>query len=78
MQTLLSLSDLKPGQSAKIERFLDVAMGVLRLQEMGLLPGTLVEVLRKAPWGGPIQIKVRGSLLSLRRSEAALLSVLPA
>lgn len=42
-----------------------------RLMEMGLLPGTPVEVVRVAPLGDPIEIRVRGYSLSLRRRDAA-------
>jgi Fe2+ transport system protein FeoA len=37
---------------------------------MGLLPGTQVEVVRYAPLGDPVEIKVRGYNLSLRKHEA--------
>ena len=72
---MTSLCDLKPGQCATIERFLDEAVGAFRLKEMGLLPGTAVQMMRKAPWGGPLQIKVRGSVLSLRRNEASFMAI---
>ncbi len=41
-----------------------------RLMEMGLLVGTPVELVRFAPLGDPVEIKVRGYHLTLRRSEA--------
>ncbi len=41
-----------------------------RLMEMGLLVGTPVELVRFAPLGDPVEIKVRGYHLSLRRNEA--------
>jgi len=41
-----------------------------RLMEMGLLVGTSVELVRFAPLGDPVEIKVRGYNLTLRRSEA--------
>jgi ferrous iron transport protein A len=41
-----------------------------RLMEMGLLVGTSVELVRFAPLGDPVEIKVRGYHLSLRRHEA--------
>jgi ferrous iron transport protein A len=41
-----------------------------RLMEMGVLPGLPLEVLRRAPLGFPIEIKVRGILLTLREVEA--------
>ncbi len=41
-----------------------------RLMEMGILPGTKLEMIRKAPTGFPVEIKVRSSLYTLRKSEA--------
>ena len=41
-----------------------------RLMEMGLLVGTLVELVRFAPLGDPVEIKVRGYNLTLRKHEA--------
>lgn len=76
MKTCIALCDLRPGQKGIIERFLNEALGArLRLQEMGLLPGTWIELVRRAPWGGPIQIKVGSVFFALRKSEAALLAI---
>jgi len=41
-----------------------------RLMEMGLLIGTQVELIRFAPLGDPVEIKVRGYNLTLRKHEA--------
>jgi Fe2+ transport system protein FeoA len=41
-----------------------------RLLEMGLLVGTPVELIRFAPMGDPVEIKIRGYNLSLRKHEA--------
>lgn len=48
-----------------------------RLRELGLLPGTLVKLIRRAPMGDPLEFSVRGSLLSLRKSEAEMIDVEP-
>ena len=49
-----------------------------RLLEMGLLPGTPVEVVRLAPLGDPMDLRVRGFHLSVRKREAARVLVTPA
>ena len=41
-----------------------------RLREMGLLPGTTIRFVRRAPLGDPIEIRLRGYSLSLREKEA--------
>ncbi len=64
------LSDLKAGQIGTVRTFTAVNGECLRLQEMGLLPGTCVKFLRRAPLGDPLEIEIRGYCLTLRRQEA--------
>lgn len=64
------LSDLKIGQKARVEQVLDQGFLSQRLLEMGIIRGTVIEVVRFAPMGDPIDIKIRGYHLSLRREEA--------
>jgi ferrous iron transport protein A len=49
-----------------------------RLLEMGLLVGTPVQLVRFAPLGDPVEIKVRGYHLTLRKHEAEQIWVRPA
>jgi DtxR family Mn-dependent transcriptional regulator len=69
------LSELKPGESATIVQVQARGAVRQRLIDMGMLPDTLVEVERKAPGGNPIWIKLKGFQLSLRREEAAGVTV---
>ncbi len=46
-----------------------------RLLELGLLPGTSIEIIRSAPLGFPLEIKVKGYMLTLRKSEAQCIEV---
>ena len=48
-----------------------------RLMEMGLLPGTRIETVRRAPLGDPLKIRLRGYLLSLRLADAAHIQLVP-
>ncbi len=66
----IPLSQLKVGQVATVEEVLDQGFLSQRLLEMGILRGTSIEVIRFAPMGDPIDIKIRGYHLSLRREEA--------
>jgi len=69
----MTLETLKAGTSATLLD-IDPCNGLrLRLMEMGLTPGTDVSVLRVAPLGDPIEIMVRGTRLSIRKREAALI-----
>ena len=69
------LSELEPGTGAIIARLPEGIPSLTRLREFGLLPGTRIEFVRRAPLGDPEEISVRGALLSLRDSEAALIEV---
>ncbi len=46
-----------------------------RLAELGLTPGARVQVVRRAPFGGPILLRVRDYLLTVRHAEAATIAV---
>jgi ferrous iron transport protein A len=70
MPASVKLSDLPIGASAIIREFPAQGSGLVRLREMGLLAGTRITLVRCAPFGDPIEIKVRGYHLTLRKSEA--------
>jgi len=65
------LSRFAPGERGRMVGFALPAEKSHRLLEMGFTPGTLVEVVRFAPMGDPIEVRVRGYHLSIRREEAA-------
>ncbi len=69
-------TQLKAGDKAVVAGFLR-GDGAYRkkLLAMGVTPGTPFEVVRVAPFGDPVEILIRGYLVSLRREEAALISV---
>lgn len=70
MSDIHKLSELAVGASATIRDFPKQGSAFLRLREMGLLPGITVTLIRTAPLGDPLEIKVRGYHLTLRKSEA--------
>ena len=65
-----TLASLQAGTAATITEIRVPAEHRGRLLEMGLLVGTPVELVRFAPLGDPVEIKVRGYHLSLRKHEA--------
>ena len=69
------LSDLSIGASASVARLRCERYVARRLMEMGLLPGTTVEIRRIAPLGDPIELRFRGFSLSIRRSEAERIEI---
>ena len=46
-----------------------------RLYALGIIPGNALEILRLAPFGDPMQVKVGGSFISIRKSEADIIQV---
>ena len=65
----MKLSQLKTGAIGKIEGFNSEDLE-LKLMEMGCIPGEMIVVEQVAPMGGPMNIRVAGYMLSLRRDEA--------
>ncbi len=66
-----SLSALPVGQKARVVSFDLPPEQRQRLLEMGLTVGVEFQLVRFAPLGDPLEIKVRGYMLSLRKNEAA-------
>ena len=66
-----SLANVAEKQKVKVIS-LGTVGGIFRrkLLSMGLTPGIEVNILRKAPLGGPLELNLRGFSLSLRRNEA--------
>ena len=73
----MKLSELGTGDFGKIVWVAGSGPIHARLMDMGLVRGVIVEVIRRAPMGGPFEIRVKGTLLSLRPEEARMLSVVP-
>jgi Fe2+ transport system protein FeoA len=70
-----SLAGLSLGASAVIRRVGSGRSVARRLMELGLVPGTRVTLLRVAPFGDPLELRVRNYALSIRRSEALTIEV---
>ena len=74
-EELYNLNFMQPPQKGKIARILGTGVLKKRLQDMGLIRGEEISIIRAAPLDDPIEVKVRNCHLSLRRSEAALILV---
>ncbi len=66
------LSDLKPGEKAKV---LDISRTCRRgerrrFMDLGILPGTVIEVEVSSPSGDPMAYRIRGAVIALRREQA--------
>jgi len=69
------LSELKPKEKGKIVKVGGKGRVHRRILDMGVVSGTPVEVQRVAPLGDPIEIRVKGYNLTLRKEEAANIQV---
>lgn len=72
-----TLDALAVGRRARVHAISGDGHVRRRLLEMGMCKGTGVEVVRRAPFGDPIELRVRGYALSLRAEQAALVLVTP-
>jgi ferrous iron transport protein A len=71
----LTLDDLLPGDYARIQRHHAEGAVRQRLMDLGLMPDTLVEMIRTAPLGDPIELRLGDSSVVLRRREASSVEV---
>lgn len=67
----VALSAVPVGTEGKVKRVTGEGSLRRRLLEMGLIPGIVIKVEGVAPLGDPVEVRVRGYLLTLRRNEAA-------
>ena len=65
----MNANQLHPGDTAVISGFKPEIKSKARLVEMGLLPGTIIRIVKQAPFGGAIEVKVRDYYLSLRPKD---------
>ena len=72
---LRPLHSLKPGDTAVIREFEGQSKLQSRLVEMGVLSGIQVRLIKKTPFQGPIEVKIRSYHLSLRFQDAAQILV---
>lgn len=72
-----TLDKLKPGEKGIIESISGNSAIKRRIRDMGVTNGALIEVVRVAPMGNPMEVKVKDYYLSLRKDEAADIVVHP-
>ncbi len=72
-----TLADVPLGGEAHVVAVLEPGALGERLMELGLTAGTRVRVLRKGLFGDPVQLKLRGFMLSLRKRQAEAIRVRP-
>ena len=73
--SIKQLHKLLPGESAQIISFHKDLTLQSRLVEMGILPGVEIRLLKKGPFNGPIEIKVRCYEVAIRYKDAMQINV---
>ena len=68
-----NLYDLNINEIAKIHSFENTDESISRLSEMGIIPGSVIRLIKKNPFGGPIQIKLNDYYIAIRKEDAQLI-----
>lgn len=71
----MTLTELPIGKDARVTAVNGESAVTRRLLEMGLIPGVTVNVVKSAPFGDPIEVRLRGYSLAMRKSEADAIEV---
>jgi len=72
---VITLDKLVPGESGRIKRLRGKGAVRRRLVDMGLTSGAVIDMVKVSPLGDPVEYRLRGYHLSLRRSEAKTIEV---
>ena len=70
-----NLYELNINTSAKVHSLKNNDQFCNRLSEMGVVPGSLVRMIKKNPFGGPVQIKLNDYYIAIRREDAELINI---
>jgi Fe2+ transport system protein FeoA len=74
-ENISTLASVTIGTEAKVKNIIGKTAVTRRLMEMGVVPGVSVRVVKTAPFGCPLEIRVRGYNLAIRRSEAEAIEI---
>ena len=72
-----TLTELKEGEMAKVERLLSTGSIRRRLQDLGFISGTSIKCLQKSPGGDPVAYKIKGAVIALRSEDANKIIIKP-
>lgn len=70
-----TVKDLRIGESAKVVKLYGEGAVKRRIMDMGITKGTSVTLRKVAPLGDPLELRVRGYELSIRKSDAEMIEV---
>ena len=70
-----TLYDLNINQIGKISSLNTANESALRLSEMGFIPGSIVRMVKKNPFGGPLELKLNDYYIAIRKEDALMIEV---
>tara|TARA_B110000196_G_scaffold167338_1_gene143804 strand:- start:272 stop:493 length:222 start_codon:yes stop_codon:yes gene_type:complete len=70
-----TLYDLNINQIGKISSLNTANESALRLSEMGFVPGSIVRMVKKNPFGGPLELKLNDYYIAIRKEDALMIEV---
>ena len=73
----MTLTELHPGQSARIDKIDARQPGVVRLMVLGLIEGVEVQYENSAIGGDPMEVSVHGAAISIRKQQAGCFRISP-
>lgn len=71
----MTLKDVRVGQTVKVTRIIGTGPVKRRIMDMGITKGVEIFVRKVAPLGDPMELKVRGYELSVRKADAEMIEV---
>lgn len=74
-ENISTLATLSIGTDARVKNIIGENAVTRRLMEMGVVPGVSIRVIKTAPFGCPLEIRVRGYNLAIRRTEAESIEI---
>ncbi|MBF8982832.1 ferrous iron transport protein A [Lutibacter sp. B2] len=69
-EKIMPLSEIDVGYTVQVLKLLTTGLQRRRMLDLGLIPGTVIEVLRKSPLADPIAYNIRGATIALRTEES--------
>lgn len=71
----IPLAGLQPGTACVVAQVAATGGIAVRLMELGFVPGAVIRVVRRAPFGGPVQYRLHGVSITMRPADAAVVQV---
>ena len=72
-----TLDQLQRGETAVVTQLASTGLNRRRMMDLGILPGTRIEIEMKSPLGDPVAYRVRGAVIALRREQAREILIAP-